>query len=86
MEWRPQPACPFRLGPLLLSNRQKEDAMVRDPWIVTAALFAFGVIGWVVVAERPPKSPVRIEAAQTSAADADLRLISERSPYMRTER
>jgi len=27
--------------------------MVRDPW----AMFAFGVIAWIVVAERPPKSP-----------------------------
>ena len=61
--------------------------MVRDhPWIITASVFALGVTGWVVVAERPPNSPVRIEAARTSAADADLRLISERSPYMRTER
>ena len=29
-----------RLGPFLLSCRQKEDAMVRDPWFVAAALFA----------------------------------------------
>jgi hypothetical protein len=59
--------------------------MVRDPWIIAAALLAFGVIGWVV-AERPPKSQVRIEAARTLAADPDLRLVSERNPYMRTER
>ena len=30
--------------------------MVRDPWIIAAALFAFGVIGWVVVAERPQRA------------------------------
>ncbi len=64
----------------------KEDAKVRDPWIIAAALFAFGVIGWVVAAERLPKSAVRIEAARTLAADPDLRLVSERNPYMRTER
>ena len=75
-----------RLGPFLPSYRQKKDAMERDPWIVAAALFALGVIGWVVVAERPPKSLVRIEAARTLAADPDLRLVSERNPYMRTER
>ena len=57
--------------------------MVRDhPWIIAAA-FALGIIGWVVVAERPPKSP---EAARTLAADPDHRLVSERSPHMRTER
>ena len=60
--------------------------MVRDPWIVATALFAFGIIGWVVVAERPPTGPVRIEAARTFAADPDLRLVSECNPYMRTER
>ena len=75
-----------RLGPFLPSYRQKKDAMERDPWIVAAALFALGVIGWVVVVERPPKSLVRIEAARTLAADPDLRLVSERNPYMRTER
>jgi hypothetical protein len=58
--------------------------MMRDPWTLAAALFAFGVIAWVVVAERPPKSLGRIEASPTLAADPDLRL--ERSPYMRTER
>ena len=61
--------------------------MVRDhPLIIAAAAFALAVIGWVVVAERPPKSPIRTEAARTLAADPDLRLASERSPYMRTER
>ena len=54
---------PLSAGPFLLFYRQKEDAMVRDPWTVAAALFAFGVIGWVVVAERPPKNQGRIEAA-----------------------
>jgi hypothetical protein len=53
---------------------------------MAAAVFAFGIIAWVVVAERPPKSPVRIEASRTLAADPDLRLVSERSEYMRTER
>jgi hypothetical protein len=55
-------------------------------WTLAAALFAFGVIAWVVAAERPPESPVRIEASRTLAADPDVRLVSERSPYMRTER
>ena len=37
--------------------------MMRYPWTLAAALFAFGVIAWVVVAERPPENPVRIEAS-----------------------
>ena len=59
---------------------------MRDPWTLAAALLSFGVIAWVVVAERSPKSPVRIETARTMTAEPDLRLVSERSPYMRTER
>ena len=57
--------------------------MVRDPWTVSA-LFAFGMIAWVLVAERPQKSPVRMEASQSLSADPDLRLVTERSEYMRT--
>jgi hypothetical protein len=30
--------------------------MVRDPWTLAVALFAFGVIGWVVVAECPQRT------------------------------
>lgn len=60
--------------------------MMRYPWILAAALLAVGVIAWVVVAERPPETPLRIEASLTLTAHPDLRLVSERSPYMRTER
>jgi hypothetical protein len=59
--------------------------MMRYPWPLAAALFALGVIVWAVVAERPREN-LRIEASPTLAADTDLRLVSERSPYMRTER
>jgi hypothetical protein len=44
---------------------------MRYPWTLAAALFAFGVIAWVVVAERPPENPVRIEASRTLAADPE---------------
>ena len=60
--------------------------MRRYPWTLTATLFAVGVIAWAVLAERPPENPLQIEASLTIAADPDLRLVSERSPYMRTER
>lgn len=58
---------------------------MRYPWIAVV-VFASGVIVWAVLAERPPETPLRIEASLTVAADPDLRLVSERSPYMRTER
>jgi hypothetical protein len=60
--------------------------MVRHPWKVAAALFAFYVIGWVLVAVRPQESSVRLETSHSLNANPDLRLISERSEYMRTER
>ena len=60
--------------------------MMRYPWTLTATLFAVGVIAWAVLAERPPENPLQIEASLTIAADPDLRLVSERSEYMRTER
>ncbi|WOH53834.1 hypothetical protein [Bradyrhizobium sp. sBnM-33] len=59
--------------------------MMRDPWTV-AALCAFLVIGWILIAERPQKSPARLQTSQSLSADPDLRLVSERSEYMRTER
>ncbi|MEH2501424.1 hypothetical protein V1290_000235 [Bradyrhizobium sp. AZCC 1578] len=58
--------------------------MVRDPWTFAAAL-AIGFIAWVVFAN-PQKSSPRLEASQFLSADPDLRLISERSEYLRTER
>jgi hypothetical protein len=58
---------------------------MRYPWIV-APLFAVGVIAWAMLAERPQETRLRIEASMTVAADPDLRLVSERSPFMRTER
>jgi len=54
--------------------------MVRDPWTIAAVVFAFGVIAWVLVMERPQKSPARIETSNSLSADPDLRLVSERSP------
>jgi hypothetical protein len=51
-----------------------------------APLLAVGVITWAMVSERPPETPLRIEASLTVSAAPDLRLVSERSPFMRTER
>ena len=58
---------------------------MRHPWIV-ARLFAVGVVAWAMLAERPPETPLRIEASMAVAAAPDLRLVSERSLFMRTER
>jgi hypothetical protein len=63
--------------------------MMRDPWSFAAALIAFGIIGWLLVAAPPQKRALRLDTHHSLSADtegADLRLISERNPFMRTER
>ena len=74
------PVLAFGIG------RPAEGAMVRDLRTIAAVVFAFGMIAWVLVAECPQKSPVWMEASQSLSADPDLRSISERSEFMRTER
>jgi hypothetical protein len=62
--------------------------MVRDRWTFAAA-FALGLVTWVVawvVFPNPEKRSQGFAASQSLNADPELRLISERSPYMRTER
>jgi hypothetical protein len=56
--------------------------MVRDLWILAAVSIAFSVIVWAILGN----SPLRTETSHSLNADPDLRLISERSPFMRTER
>jgi len=63
--------------------------MVRDLFTIAGASMVFGVIVWIVLG--PPKRPVQrsslqLETSHSLNTDPDLRLISERSPYMRTER
>jgi hypothetical protein len=58
--------------------------MVRDPWTFAMA-FVFGFIAWFVFVS-PQKSSLRPETSHSLSAEPDSRLISERSPYMRTER
>jgi hypothetical protein len=64
--------------------------MVRDLWILAAVSIAVGVIVWIVLGNPQKRSvqraSLRMEISHSLDADPDLRLISERSPYMRTER
>ena len=64
--------------------------MVRDLLIFAAAAIVLGIIVWSVLGNPQKrslqKSPVRPKISHSLNADPDLRLISERSPYMRTER
>jgi len=69
---------------------KREDAMVRDLLIIAAAAIVLGMTVWSVLGNPQKRSLqknlVRLETSHSLNVDPDLRLISERSPYMRTER
>ena len=64
--------------------------MARDLLTLAVLSIVFAVIVWITPG--PPqknlrqKSWLRMETSHSLNTDPDLRLISERSPYMRTER
>jgi hypothetical protein len=64
--------------------------MVRDLLILAAAAIVLGVIVWSVVGNPQKRSwqgsSLQVEKSLSLSTDRDLRLVSERSPYMRTER
>ena len=64
--------------------------MARDLLTLAALLIVFGVIIWSVLGNSQKVSSqgssLRAETSHSLSADPDLRLISERSEYMRTER
>jgi hypothetical protein len=69
---------------------KKEVAMARDLLTLAALSIMFGVIVWIILGSPQKnlrqKSWLRMETSRSLNADPDLRLISERSSYMRTER
>ena len=58
--------------------------MRRDLLAVSSGILTAGVIAWVFWGN--PENVPRMHTFQAMAADPDLRLVSERSPYMRNER
>ena len=58
--------------------------MRRDLLAISGGILVVGVIAWVFWGN--PENVPRMHTVQAMAADPDLRLVSERSPYMRNER
>ena len=59
--------------------------MKRDIFAISGGLIAFGAVVWTFWGN--PETVTRTQPVrQELAVDPDLKLISERSPYMRTER
>ena len=62
--------------------------MKRDLWVLSGGTLAVGCVVWVVWGH--PESLPRMHTTTFQEieikADPDLKLVSERSPYMRSER
>jgi hypothetical protein len=58
--------------------------MKRDIVVISGATLAIGVIMWAFVGN--PESAGRMRVSQKMDVAPELKLISERNPYMRSER
>lgn len=59
--------------------------MTRDLMIISGGLVAISIISWASLSD-PAPVPKMHAAQQTLYYDPNLKLVSEESPYMRTER
>ena len=58
--------------------------MRRDHLVISGAMLGVGLLAWTVWGN--PESASRTHTAYSMHADSNLKLVSEQSPYMRTER
>jgi hypothetical protein len=65
---------------------KQERAMQRDILIISGGFLAVGLALWAFWGNPPMSADSRLPMAQTLDQDRDIRLVTERSPYMRTER
>ena len=64
----------------------RRPAMKKDFIIIWTGMLAVGLVAWSYSDDRHHAKPERTEAARVIADDPALKLYSEKSPYMRTER
>jgi hypothetical protein len=85
----PRPAA-RNVGLFRALEGEREDIMIRDLLTLAAASIMVGAIVWSVFGNPQKRSSqgssLRIKTSHSLNAHPDLRLISERSEYMRTER
>jgi hypothetical protein len=60
--------------------------MGRDILAMSGASLALGLIGWAFWGNPPMSAEPRLPTAQSLNQDPNLKLVSEQSPYMRSER
>jgi hypothetical protein len=64
-----------------------EAQMTRDLLVMSGAILALGLVMWTFWGNPEMSSAPNVRTVQSfDTGDPDLRLVSERSPYMRTER
>jgi hypothetical protein len=73
------------LAPIYASSSRKEGAMRRDLLVMSGASIGVALIAWAFWGNPDKGSVARTHTTQWVKPDPDLKLISERSPYMRTE-
>jgi hypothetical protein len=72
------------LAPFVPPEARQESAMRRDLLVISGGMLAVGVVVWAFCGN--PESVSGMHPTQVMKSDAELKLVSERSPYMRTER
>jgi hypothetical protein len=60
--------------------------MGRDILVMSSAILVLGLIGWVFRGNPPMSADPRLPTTQLLNQDPNLKLVSEQSEYMRTER
>jgi hypothetical protein len=60
--------------------------MKRDILVISGGMLAVGLVGWTFWGNPDSGSIPRMHTVQPLQVDSNLKLISERSPSMRTER
>jgi hypothetical protein len=67
-----------------LPETKREVAVKRDIGVISGATLAIGMIMWAFVGN--PESASRARVTQKMDIAPELKLVTERSPYMRSER
>jgi hypothetical protein len=74
------------VGPIFALIGEKESAMRRDLFFISGASLGVAVIAWGLWGNPDKNSASNTRTVQSVKPDPGLKLVSERSPYMRTER
>ena len=68
----------------LCSKKNKEGATMRYLLAMSSAILGVGLVLWTFSGN--PEPAPRVYSAQPLDSDPNLKLVTERSPYMRSER